>query len=523
MKKSIYLSALCVLAAASVSVAQKQKSKSIDVRYLSVPSNDVSSFDPSTLTAEFAAGELQVGAEKLKDTESTCVPKGGGLKDAIKIKTYYYQMPVTAPESFVVVKDAAGNPVYASQLSQVGAGDPLKFGFDKCEYWVVDKMKKDFASGKAGFISQANSTFAGARQAEASQQVNSSLFLAYFTETVNVNTGKGKAHDYSDLDGAYEKALSTYKNLDKTGPNSADFESLKECIAIWEKALEEKSIEDKDARISKPVARGLHENIAVASMFIYDMEKASSHTRSAAALWGNFTNNRTTHWNNFAMRLLRRKDGVAKNASLVSDPDALRAKADASKGNSINIQRAGAGEVVRLKKEYGDYVRINQGATIAAAQEDHEQAVERGEANQYDMYCTDVAGGGKSLSMTAAAMKLLGQDIPEAFPAEIFDIENLSHATVTGFGYTEVPADIGKAKNLKRLFLGKNKLTTLPPEIGQCSELQVLNLANNPITELPEEIKNCENLKTLNLKGTKLGAEAKANLARWCPDAKVKY
>ena len=51
-------------------LAQKDKSKEVKTRYLSVPPYDITETDPSTITAEFAIGETTFGTEKLKDAKT---------------------------------------------------------------------------------------------------------------------------------------------------------------------------------------------------------------------------------------------------------------------------------------------------------------------------------------------------------------------------------------------------------------------------------------------------------------------
>src|SRR3990172_5937367 len=110
MKNFLLLSAITFSAFAVT--AQTDRSKKVDTKYLSLPGYDVSATDPSTVTIEFAMKDGVFGAEKLKEGESICKPIGGTIKDAIKVKSFYYEIPYTQPESYVMAKGADGKIVY---------------------------------------------------------------------------------------------------------------------------------------------------------------------------------------------------------------------------------------------------------------------------------------------------------------------------------------------------------------------------------------------------------------------------
>lgn len=520
--KNIYLSLGLCLGVLGAANAQKLTGKEIDSRYIQLPAYDLSQVDPMTITAEFACGDHVFGKEQVGDYESICKPKGGTLKDAVKITTYHYVVSTTQPESFLIAKDASGNILFGAQLSSNGPST-AKFGYDKCEYWIADKMKKDYESGKTGFQNSTNSNFAGERYKEAMNLAFNNVFISYVEESFELNKAKGKGFDYSDLDGAYDKAAAAYASYKTKGPNQADMDALQGAIDVWKKALEEADLENKKSRINKPIARGLHENIANAYMYMYKMDDALKHAREVLKLWGNTTTNRTTAWKARVEIIEAREIAAQSNAGIISDHAALIAKADASKSNKISVQKHGADQVPRIKQDFSKYQTEVLKADMDARKEEYDAAVASGDVNKYDKYCTATAGG-KVLNLTQTMAKMQGDaDITE-FPTEVCAMgEDLKQANITGFSFTNVAPCIGQLTNCTRLSLANTKVESIPAEIGQMSSLKTLVLTNCPITTLPEEIKNCSELKTLNLKGTKLSSDEQKKVQGWLPDCKIKF
>ncbi|MFT5777724.1 MAG: hypothetical protein ACI837_000672 [Crocinitomicaceae bacterium] len=506
---------ICAIVISTLSMAQNDRSKDVKTKYLSIPSLDVSQVDVSTLSSEYAMDQGSFGTERMKDVKTTCVKKGGGLKDVIELSTYYYAVPYSKPDSYIVVKDGSGEIIYAAKTSVKSQGS-VNFGYKECNYWVADKMKKDWASNKASFKVSEHAKYETEIFDGGKKLVSENLFLTYIEEEFAVFGAKGKSYDYAAIEGAYEKALAAYKNILGEGPNAADYGSLSECITIWEKELESIDLEDKKARISKSIAKGLHENCARAYAYLYDSKNALQHARSFKKLWGNMTTNRTTSIDLLVKRIEKQRVSIDKNQTLVADLSALNVKAESMTGSGVQAKKLAATEFGRLSGEWGRF-RLDEHSDISEnQQEDENEAIASGTLNPYQKYVTQGVGG-PVLMMTMAPNSLLGIPELKELPSEMGDLEGLTQLIVMNNKLESVSPNIGKLSSLTKLDLTGNSLTTLPPEIGQLTSLKILKLSKNPIESLPAEIGNLENLSSLVIKGTKLTPAQISELQRLLP------
>lgn len=511
---------------AVAAIAQKDYSKKVESRYISLPSYNVSEVDPSSIAIEFAMNDAIFGTEKLKDAQSTCVPKGGSLKDAIKVTSYYYDIPYTKPESYIIAKSTDGTIVYADKSSE-SENSSYKFGWDEkmkqplCEYFMANKLKKDYASKGESSKAKRHNDYQKFIYAKALEEAKENVYLSYFSEDFKVYSGKGKEYDYTDLDGAFENALTSYNSIKKNGLNSNDLAILKECITIWEKELETADLEEKNARISKSIAKGLHENCIKASLHMFDFDNAKSHAKAFLDIYGNFSDNRSTDVKNILMRIQLQSMAAEENKSIISDIEKLHTLASASSKNT-SAKMLSSSEFDRLSDEY-----FSQKMTIAKDvneqnKEDEAEAIASGELNPYQKFYSEVAVGGPAILMTMPPSALSGFPELKELPKEMCEFEDLTQIVILNNSIETITPEITKLTLLKKLDLSGNNLKTLPTEIGQLKNLQTLKLSKNPLESIPAEIENCTNLKSLVIKGTKLSDGAIAELARLLPDCKIK-
>jgi len=287
MKKKIIL---ILLSGLMVTVsAQKKTSKKIETVFIELPSFDISITNPNSVKGEFVTGETIFETDLIKSTKSTCVPRGGGLKDAFEVTTYYYKIIYTTPHSYLVVKDPTGKIVYASEISEPKQNIST-FGYNKCENWVADNLKKTWDKNKKSYKGERIENFKSAMHQKAIQDANDHIFLSFINEEFKLFSAKGKDFNYADLDKAFDNASKAFRSIKENGPNEEAFTLLKESIIIWEKALEESNVDDKKAKINKQITIGLHKNCANAYMYIYKLNEALTHSRKAQALAKNWFN-----------------------------------------------------------------------------------------------------------------------------------------------------------------------------------------------------------------------------------------
>jgi len=524
MTKLLLTTTAMVIAVSAM--AQKDVSKKVESKYISLPSYNISEVDPATVAIEFAMSTPEFGTAKLKDDKSTCVPKGGSIKDAIEVTSYYYDIPYTQPESYIVAKSTDGTVVYADKASSTQSSS-LKYGWDEkmkqplCENWRSETLKKTFAAKGESFKGKEHGKYQQSTYTKALEEAKANVYLSYFEEEFKVYSAKGKVYDYADLEGAFENAMGAYKSIKKNGLNSKDLGTLKECIAVWEKELETLDLEDKKARISKSIGKGLHENCIKAYLYMFDFDNAKSHAKSFLGIYGNFSDNRSAAIKNILMRIELQKMAAENNAAIINDVEKLHTMASAS-GKNVNAKMLSSGDFDRLKQEYSGH---NMSVAIEVNEqhkEDEAEAIASGELNPYQKYYSPVAVGGPAMLLNMPPSALSGIPELKELPKEMCEFEDLTQIIILNNSIETITPDIAKLTLLKKLDLSGNNLKTLPPEIGQLTNLKTLKLNKNPLESIPAEIANCTNLTSLIIKGTKLSDEQIAELARLLPDCKIK-
>jgi Leucine-rich repeat (LRR) protein len=525
MKKLILTTSVMFIAVSVM--AQKDYAKKVKSNYISLPAYNVSEVDHATVSIEFAMKDGEFGTEKLKDAQSTCVPSGGTIKDAIKVTSYYFEIPYTKPESYIIAKSTDGTMVYANKASNTES-DNLKFGWDPkmkqplCEYYKSDKLKKDYKSKGADFKTKSHSNYQKFIYEKALQEAKENVYLSYFTEEFKVYSGKGKAYDYVDLDAAFDKAIIAYKSISKNGLNSKDLAKLKETITVWEKELETLDIEDKKARISKSIGKGLHENCVKAYVYMLDFENAKSHAKSFLKLYGNYSDNRSTAMKGLLVKIQLQAMAAESNTAILSDIEKLHTMASAA-SKKVNSKILASSEFDRLATEYSVH---NMNVAIEVNEqhkEDEAAAIASGELNPYQKFYSTVAAGGPAMLMNMAPSALSGIPVLTEFPKEILEFTDLKQIVIISNSLESITPDIAKLTSLKKLDFSGNNLKTLPVEIGQLTNLKTLRLNKNPLESIPAEIANCKNLTSLVIKGTNLSDEAIAELTKLLPNCKIKY
>lgn len=94
----------------------------------------------------------------------------------------------------------------------------------------------------------------------------------------------------------------------------------------------------------------------------------------------------------------------------------------------------------------------------------------------------------------------------DAFPNEIFNLQNLKYLTLDDCELPSLPDDIDKLTHLENLMLRNNKLTSLPSRITNLSNLRLLSLEQNNFSVFPAEIFALPQLDALYLSKNQIGS-----------------
>ncbi|ESA34932.1 small gtp-binding protein [Leptolyngbya sp. Heron Island J] len=92
-----------------------------------------------------------------------------------------------------------------------------------------------------------------------------------------------------------------------------------------------------------------------------------------------------------------------------------------------------------------------------------------------------------------------------SLPVELTQLTKLSQLYLSENQLSYLPAEIGQLTNLSRFALRANQLSRLPAEIGQLTNLAWLDLSANQLTSLPTEIGQLVELSWLYLRANQLG------------------
>lgn len=525
MNKRLLSISLSLLTIATIS-GQNDRSKKVKTQYLSLPSYDVSKTDPSSIQIEFAMDDANFGTEKMKDTKSKCVPKGGGIKDIMEVTAYHYEIPYTMPESYIVAKSTKGQVIYAAKASESEASS-IRFGYDEkmkqssCENWQANVLKKNYESNGASFkISEHKKYQDRIFNASYADAINNAS-LSYVSQEFEVFSAKGKGFDYSELDAAFDKAMEAYESIDQNGYNEKAFAALKEAIVVWEKELATMDTDDKKARINTKIGKGLHENCARAYFHIMDFDNSKKHATAFINLFGNMSTTRSQNFEDVSTKIRLQSAAASKNEAIIKDLAALNTKAKATKGD-IAAKQLGSGDLSRLKADFNSLQSSNHMAVVEENKKEEVAAIASGELNPYQKYYLTSVAGGEGVIMSMPPSVLSG--IPELteFPKEICEFTDAKQVMILKNKIASIPAEISKMTNLKKLDLSGNQLTSLPSEIGTLANLETLKLNNNPLESLPAELANCTKLKTLTLKGTMVPESEVKELQAKLPNCKIK-
>lgn len=464
---------------AVVIFAQNIKKEKVETSYLTYPKIPIKGMNMSNLSVEFAHSKPIIGDLKMVKGANLCKPKGGSIKDAKAIETYYYKVNYKSAEGIIRISDANGKILYVSYTDRPeDAVD--EFAKDQC-YFLPTILENAYAKQKDQYLANLTAQETNELISKAQEFTNKSLTFSYTPYTVEIHYVKSKKdYDYSRIEKASQLAVEAYSRIKENYNSESGKVKITQAIELWEKDLSEANVNDKKARIDKKVAAILYENLAVAYLFMQDFEIALDHINACLDLYPNITTNATLKRESIKGHILEQKKYHDMNQDVeISFSD-----------HKPELQVVGTDGIDQFRADLEAFAGDEMKKEIVAKKEAYDKGVESGTINPfeaqvqhtatqgYTLVLPSLTGNITSLDDMKAAMKKL-----DVFPVEICELTQLNQLILMNNNIKEIPSDIKKLVNLTKLNVSKNKITVLPVELGELKQLKTLIVKGNPISQ----------------------------------------
>ena len=255
----------------NISVEQKAKIKHQGLSEISMLSGE------GDLTVDIAFGKpFHVSTET---KTNSCVPKKDGCAQ------YYYNVKYRMP---AIVQVRKGDEVINSW--ELDPMMDLKFGNEQVEtHQTIDggskttvriiqyKSEEDLA---LAFASHGEDELARkgilVQLSQMADIIYDNVFFSEATMKMDLAYGSGKATDYSVLENTAQKAVEIIE--------SGNYEDLNSLIPQWQEWLAKYEPGNKKAAVTKKIAIGLHQNLAISHCFTKSFDDAIKHIDEAILL-----------------------------------------------------------------------------------------------------------------------------------------------------------------------------------------------------------------------------------------------
>ncbi len=461
--------------------AQNIKSKKTEATLVNYPEVVLENVNYENLSIVYAqeTDPGLTGKKTVQKTKNICVPRGGKLKDAKELETFYYQFETILPANIILARDEMGRVVYA--LEEKEKYGTQSYAEKEC-YFMEAILESTYKSKKEYIDSLMLARISKAGPEWAFYQMNEALNFKYYTQKVDINyLDKGRGdHIYPELQQAMEDARKAYEFLgeDFNHPDATAYMEL--AIKVWEEDLAQADLDDKDARINEKIAEALAENLVYAYFFTKQFEKALEKA--------DFANQKlNVKFGNFASNIF----GIRQQIEEYKENEA--------KHGNINLLFPSKQIEYSLQTENN-----TRFASLLASAEPYFAEKARKEAalksQQQQTQATALLAGWEMAEEEAAnsPLTVLGKYGPVMMVMDDYSLKITKPIE-------EIPSEIYEFSDvLIGLTIKDNKLVSIPADIKQLGKLKKLDLSGNQITELPIELGELRNLKTLTLKGCPL-------------------
>lgn len=157
----------------------------------------------------------------------------------------------------------------------------LTFG-DNEDYRSAEQLKRAFAEERFEFFKDIEESRTREVLNKSRDMIQDNFAYLKTSDRVMFITGKGKKHDYSELDRALKHAERGLGLISSKADEASIKAEFTKAIEIWEEDLKNADFKDKKARINKKIAGYLHFNCAQAFMWMNDFENAKKHAVEAS-------------------------------------------------------------------------------------------------------------------------------------------------------------------------------------------------------------------------------------------------
>lgn len=306
---------LILLCSQSLAFAQKPGTKRVDIKYIQPPSIPVSD-DVKTYYVEVrnSDGGIELNIENqqnqivLEGFERAVVLEEADLHIRYDLqRTYYERGEMKKEQRKRKEKDqeVAYNVWFWTTTAKVSIGYEVKDivndkfldshageSFKKSKtsdeytsYSKADDARDEYKNVARGLAAQ---TFSEEIK-KFNTKINDKFGFPKRNFNVPIARGKGKKHDYSDLEGAFEEFSAAIAIYNESGLTDEVIEKVNNCITVWEAAIQEHAPGDKKARISDKNIGHINNNVATAYFVLQDWDNFTKYLDVASAEKGQAT------------------------------------------------------------------------------------------------------------------------------------------------------------------------------------------------------------------------------------------
>jgi hypothetical protein len=246
-------------------------------KYLVLKGFEKKNISDADVIIEFSIHGVQTNA----DIKSKEVEEKVDDEKVKKTKYYYYVSSKTLAKFEMRYKSA----VLIKSMNFDG-GDFL-YEKESGLYDSKTEAQNAFNKNKIALLQNADDSGLESILEHISAYVDDRYAYYYVPTSETIATGKGKKHDYTDLDNALERYRDAVAEYGLNGVSEVFISISNECIDMWKSAISEYDAGNKKARISPKNIDYLYWNIGIAYLYMNDFDNALKTMQAALTVGKN--------------------------------------------------------------------------------------------------------------------------------------------------------------------------------------------------------------------------------------------